>query len=83
MTWKATYDIECKLQIPLLCLNTNARTLHIERLTRAREVGAAGAFHVGQTSNSGLKGEGELLHFALYVFCCFLLFNHLTISPIC
>lgn len=33
----------------------------------------------GQTSISGLKGEGELIHFALYVFCCVLLFNHLTI----
>lgn len=80
MTWRATHDIECKLQIALLCLNTNARTLHIQRdLHEHARSGLQEPSMWGQTSISGLRGEGELLHFALYVFCCFRLFNHLTI----
>lgn len=79
MTWKATHDIECELQIPLLCLNPNARTLHIQRgLHEHSRSGLQAPSMWGQTSIRE-KGEGELIHFALYVFCCVLLFNHLTI----
>lgn len=66
--------------MPLLCLNPNARTLHIQRdLHEHSRSGLQAPSMWGQTSVSGLKGEGELIHFALYVFCCVLLFNHLTI----